>query len=215
MTRSVPPSPAATGATAPMPAATGATMTALESLCATAQLSDEARGILGEVPPGPPADFVRALVEREQFADAVRLIAHALPRREAVWWAWVCARRSAGASPPPAIAGALDAVERWIAQPDDANRRTAMKAAEEADIGTPAGCAGLAAFFSGGSIAPPDAPAMPPAEHISARAVAGSVVLAAVVAEPELAAEKFRAYVQQGLDVADRTGAWAAITSRG
>ena len=34
---------------------------------------------------------------------------------------------------------------------------------------TPAGCAGLAAFFSGASLAPPDAAAVPPGEHLTAK----------------------------------------------
>ena len=104
-----------------------------------------------------PLDFVGLLMEKALYPDAVRFIAHALPKREAVWWGWVCARRSAGENPPPKIKAALDATERWIAQPNDDNRRLAMAAAEKAELGTAAGCAGLAAFFSGGSLAPPEA----------------------------------------------------------
>ena len=95
------------------------------------------------------------LMEKAMYPDAVRFIAHALPKREAVWWGWVCARRSAGENPPPKIKAALDATEKWIAQPNDDNRRLAMAAAEKAELGTAAGCAGLAAFFSGESLAPP------------------------------------------------------------
>ena len=81
-----------------------------------------------------------------------------------MWWGWVCARRSAGENPPPKIKAALDATEKWIAQPSEDNRRSAMAAAQKAELGTAAGCAGLAAFFSGGSLAPPDAPLVPPGE---------------------------------------------------
>jgi hypothetical protein len=182
----------------------------LAALCVTAQVSDQARALLRAGAATQPGEFVQTLMAREQYQDAVRLIAHALPRREAVWWAWVCARRAAGETPPPEIAAALAATERWIAHPDDANRRAAMEAAEAADLGTPAGCAGLAAFFSGGSVAPPEAPATPPGEHLTARAVSGGVMLAAVTGEPERAAEKYKAFLQQGLDVAARVGAWGA-----
>ena len=183
---------------------------ALVSLCVRAQVSEPAREMLRSAAVASPGEFVQALAGRGMYGDAVRLIAHSLPKREAVWWAWVCARRAAGEHPSPEIAASLAATERWIAHPDDANRRAAMEAAEQADLGTPAGCAGLAAFFSGGSVAPPEAPATPPDEQISARAVAGGVVLAAVTTEPERAAEKFAAFVQQGVDVAMRVGVWRA-----
>ena len=73
-----------------------------------------------------PRDFIEQLVAKGLFPDAVRVIAHALPRREAVWWAWVCARKDSGAEPAPPIQAALDATERWIVQPTDENRREAL-----------------------------------------------------------------------------------------
>ncbi len=79
---------------------------------------------------------VQQLVTGAQYAEAVRFVAHALPRREGVWWAWVTAKRAAGATPAPPAKAALEATERWIAQPSDANRRLAWDAAQAADVGT-------------------------------------------------------------------------------
>ncbi len=110
----------------------------------------------------------------------------------------------------PKIKAALDATEKWIAQPNENNRRSAMAAAEKAELGTAAGCAGLAAFFSGGSIAPPDAAAVPPGEFLTAKAVSGAVIFAAVAKEPEKAPEKFRSFVAQGLEVTNRVKLWEA-----
>jgi hypothetical protein len=173
-----------------------------------AELGDEAMELLR--PDLHPLEFVALLMEKALFPDAVRFIAHALPKREAVWWAWVCARRAAGESPQPKIKAALAATEKWIAQPDENNRRSAMAAAEEAELGTAAGCAGLAAFFSGGSIAPPNAPAVPPGEFLTAKAVSGAVIFAAVAREPEKAPEKFRNFVAQGIEVTNRVKLWEA-----
>jgi hypothetical protein len=147
-------------------------------------------------------------MDKSLFPDAVRFIAHSLPKREAVWWGWVCARRSAGDNPPPKIKGALDATERWIAQPTEDNRRLAMAAAQKAELSTAAGCAGLAAFFSGGSLGPPEAPPVPPGEFLTAKAVAGAVIFAAVAQQPELAPEKFRTFVAQGVEVTNRVKLW-------
>jgi len=176
------------------------------AISTVAELGEEA---MAEVRPElHPLDFVALLMEKAFFPDAVRFIAHALPRREAVWWGWVCARRSAGENPPPKIKAALDATEKWIAQPNEDNRRLAMAAAEKAELGTAAGCAALAAFFSGGSLAPPEAPAVPPGEYLAAKAVAGAVIFAACAKQPELAPEKFRSFVAQGVEVTNRVKVW-------
>lgn len=62
--------------------------------------------------------------------DEARLFAYALPRREAVWWACMCARAVPDPGLPAADALALEAAERWVRRPDDGNRRAAVAAAE-------------------------------------------------------------------------------------
>ncbi len=183
---------------------TAAVQTAAQ-LAAVSGLGDAARALLQDEM--PPKDFAQLLIEKGHFPDAVRLLAHALPKRESVWWAWVCARRAAGPAPPPPVKSSLAATEKWIAQPNEENRRAAMQAAEAAGVQTAAGCAGLAAFFCGPSLSPPQAPPVPPGPHDSAKAVAGAVTLAAV-AVPEKIAENFRAVLQQGLEVAARIKLW-------
>jgi hypothetical protein len=180
-------------------------------LVTIADLGEEARTLLapGAALPAQRA-YVALLMERQLPMDAVRFIAHALPRREAVWWAWVCARKSVGESPKAPIKAALDATERWVVQPTEDHRRQALQYGEAADFGTAAGCAALGAFMSGGSLGPPEAPVVPPGEFMTAKAVSGSVILAAVTPEPAKAKEKFEEYVRLGLEVADRTKLWPA-----
>jgi hypothetical protein len=176
------------------------------AISTVAELGEEAMALLR--PDQHPLDFVALLMEKALYPDAVRFVAHALPKREAVWWGWVCARRAAGENPPPKIKAALDATERWVAQPTEDNRRSAMAAAQKAELSTAAGCAGLAAFFSGGSLAPPEAPPVPPGEFLAAKAVAGAVIFAAVAKEPERAPEKFKSFVAQGVEVTNRVKLW-------
>ena len=156
-------------------------------ICEAAEMEDR--------PDGAPGEFVQALAAGERFPDAVKFIAFSLPKREAVWWAWFCARGAAGPEPPPKVKAALAATETWIAQPEEDNRRKAMEAAEAAGFDTPAGCAALGAFFSGGSMAPAGAPELPPGEHLTAKAVAGAVTLAALTGPPEKAPERYGAYI--------------------
>jgi hypothetical protein len=168
-------------------------------------IGEEARALLRDGM--PPREFAQTLIDGGHFPDAVRLLAHALPKRESVWWAWVCARRAAGPEAPAPVQASLAATEKWIAQPTEENRRAAMAAAQTAGVNTAAGCAGLAAFFCGATLGPPDAAPVPPGAFDSAKAVAGAVTLAAV-AVPEKIEENFRAFIQQGLDVTARIKLW-------
>jgi|SRR5579859_6761484 len=150
-------------------------------------------------------EYIERLLEQKLFPDAVRFIACLLPKRQAVFWACQCAKRFYGGSSPPEEAAALAAALKWVAEPNDENRRAAMPAAQAAGLDKPAGCAALGAFFSGGSMAPPNVTAVPPGEFLTAKAVAGAVVLAVVAKEPERAQEKFRAVLAEGLEIARRS----------
>lgn len=149
-----------------------------------------------------PAAFLQRLIDERQFLDAVRFLAYALPKREAIWWAARCARLAAGTALPPEQQAALEVTDRWCAQPSEELRRAAMAASEKAQLKTPAGCAALAVFFSGGSLAPPNAPVVPPADDLTARTVTGAVLMAAVVSEPEKAEQKYHRFLEQGIALA-------------
>lgn len=158
-----------------------------------------------------PREFVEALAGAERHVDALRFLAHLLPRREAVWWAWMCARQESWDGAAPAVRDALQATERWIGQPTEAHRRAAMQAAEAASFETPAGCAALAAFLSGGSVAPPEAAEVPPPPFAAARAVFGSLIFCGVATAPERAPDRYRSYVAYGLELADRIRLWQSL----
>lgn len=177
-----------------------------ESVATVAELGEEAMALMK--PEQHPLEYVDLLMSKSLYPDAVRFVAHALPKREAVWWGWMSARRGSGENPPPKIKAALEATERWIAQPNDENGRLAKAAADTAKIETAAGCAGLAAFFSGESLGPPDLPAVPPGPYLAAKAVSGAVNLAAMSGEPKQAPEKFKSFVAQGVDVTKRIKLW-------
>jgi hypothetical protein len=175
-----------------------------------AEVGEEARELAA--PAADARSFAESLVRAGHHVDAVRLLAHLLPRRESVLWAWACAKKSGLPATPP-TAASLAATEKWIAQPNDENRRAAMAAAQEADTATPAGAAGLAAFLSGGSLAPPPAPAVPPAEWLAAKAVAASVMLSAISVEPEKAGAKYSEFLMMGFEVAQRIHLWERLSA--
>ena len=136
--------------------------------------------------------------------EAVRLTAHALPKREAVWWACMCANAVPDpAGLPAADAAARMAAEAWVRKPaDESLRRAAWDAAQKTEFRSPEAWAAVGAFWSGGSMAPEGQPAVPPAEHLTGVAVSGAVVLAAVRGRPERAEARLGRFLAAARDIA-------------
>jgi hypothetical protein len=168
-------------------------------ICQLFPLSQEAQGLL--VAEQSPAVFLERLCAAEYHIDAIRFLAHALPAREVVWWACL-ATRSVFADGPPAHLKAVEAAEAWVYHPDEEHRRAAMSAAAAVENDAPAHWAALAAAWSGGSLAPPEAPVVPPGETLPAQAAVGAVLLAAVTNEPDRAGDHHRRSIAQAVDIA-------------
>lgn len=181
----------------------------LSWLVARAKLSEEAGAAIASATDGDA--LLAALLDGGHAVDAIRLVAAALPPREGVWWAWTAATHAArltnGDQWPAPLSRALAATERWIATPDDANRRAAWQAAQDVGLDTPAGSAASAAFFTGGSIAPADIAVIPAPPAIHASMAFGAVV-AASAADPEHFDALARAFVAQALEVIRQLGGW-------
>jgi pSer/pThr/pTyr-binding forkhead associated (FHA) protein len=176
--------------------ATGLAVSQAAAISPEAQLSDDGKSMLVEDMPVP--QFVELLASREQYLDALRVIAHALAKRSAVQWACQCVRSAGAGDLSPRDEAALAAAEAWAAQPDEDRRRKAQGAAEAAEHKTAAAWAAMGAFWSDGSMGPATAPVVPPAPHLTGHAVAGAVMLAAVARQPEKASEKYQAFLQLG-----------------
>jgi hypothetical protein len=150
-----------------------------------------------------PLRFVSRLIEIEAFADAVSFLAHALPKREAVWWGCLCARDALAADVSPAALTALTAAEAWVYKPTEETRHAAGAVAGAADTGSPCAWPAFAAFWAGADIAPQGSSVkIPPGEHMTAKAVTAAVALAATKHDRETAAENFRRYLAQAIDIA-------------
>ncbi|MEC4750123.1 hypothetical protein [Methylomicrobium sp. Wu6] len=170
-------------------------------ICRDIELDPQAIRCLESDP--APVEFLNALLERQLYPDAVRFLARALPKREATWWACICTRGMMGQGTPPASLNALEAAEQWVYKPTEANRRLADAAAQATSFDGPASWAAMAAFWSDGSMAPENASPVIPPENLASKAVAGAVMLAAVLSEPEKVPEKYRYFLEQGVDIAN------------
>jgi hypothetical protein len=177
------------------------TAPAAEPLVEMAQLSDQARGLLKPAMPVRP--FLAALIDAGLVTDALRLFAYALPKREAVWWACLCARQAQPEPPNPADVEIIKASEAWVYRPNDQARRSAMDLAMKTGFDRAAHWPAAAVFWSGGSIAPPEAPPVEPAESLTGNAVVGAVLLALVQPDAGAAEQKRRRFLAQALDIAE------------
>lgn len=170
-------------------------------------LSDEALELL--VPTATPAGFLEALVGADLMTDAIKLLGVSLPRREAVWWACLRARRGvssllgvAPAKVKPAEIAAIEAAEAWVLHPSEEKRRVTYGHAEGLGFKTAGAFAALAAFWSSGSIAPPSsAVVVPPSDELTGKAAAACVLLASAVV-PAKTALRHRGALECAIDIA-------------
>jgi hypothetical protein len=179
--------------------ATGLLVASATAVPAVAQLSDAGKAMLHE--DMPVTQFIELLASREEYLDALRVVAHSIAKRSAVDWACRCVRAVEGDNLSTVDAAAVAAAEAWVAEPDEERRRMAQAAADAAEHKTPASWAAMAAFWSSGSMGPPAAPVVPPAPHLTAHAAVGAVMLAAVAHQPEKAPEKYQKFLQIGREL--------------
>ncbi len=107
----------------------------------------------------------------------------------------------------PADKAALGAAERWTEEPTEDHRRSAESTAEATGYETAAGWSAAGAFWSGGSIAPPELPEVPPKETLTAQAVVVAISLTAG-AEPSQMASRYAEFLALGARIADGHERW-------
>lgn len=155
-----------------------------------------------------PRQFVDELIAAGNVRDAITFLAYALPKREAVWWGAACAESARKGTAGGREITAIATARKWVTDPSEENRRAAEAIAMADKDGTPAGYASLAAFFSGGSLAPPDLPEVPPDDKLTAQIVAASIPLAAADGDPLTVDERLLAFLKTGIAIADGDNRW-------
>lgn len=163
-------------------------------------LSDEAVGLVEE--DMLVAQLLTELIKGEHWDDAIRVLAHSLPKRESIWWSCLCAKQSLGDQPSQDCLASISVAEQWAITPSEENREQARQWSSKTDQKTAASWAVTAAFWAEGSMTEPGEPEIPPPPFLYAHAVAGAVSLAAFQPEPSVAEEKLQRFIRQGVDLA-------------
>ena len=147
-----------------------------------------------------PAALIEAGINTELFGDVVIFIAHALPVREAIWWACCCTEQRDDWNTDEI--NAIHAAKAWVNTPDEASRRFAEKMAIKAELQTGAGWTAQAAFWSGGSMIAVGEPVIAPPQYLYSHAVAGAINLSAVMPDGLAAKERYSHYFAIGFHIA-------------
>jgi hypothetical protein len=146
--------------------------------------------------------IIQALTQAGFPIEATRVFAHALPKREAVWWACMCATHTSPAEIAEGDRKARELSELWVRQQTDEIRRNAMEEAKRAGFQSPEAWAAVAAFWSGDSLTPLNTPPVAPPVHLTGVAVAGAVALASVRGAPNRQPQRLALFLQSAHDIA-------------
>lgn len=134
--------------------------------------------------------------------EATRVAAHALPKREAVWWACMCALHTALAELEANDRAAREAAEDWVRQQTKKARRIAWDRSQESGFSTPEAWTAVAASWSGESLSPEGQPPVPPVAHLAGAAVAGAVALGAVRGDVTRRDARLRRFLESARNIA-------------
>jgi len=169
-------------------------MSAVMQAAAEMELSASANAHLGADMTGQSA--VQALLAADAVPDALKLAARLLPKRYAVAWVCQCARDQALSLEDKA---GLSLAEAWVRDPSEGNRRAAFEFANAGQYQSIGAWIAAAAGWSGGSLAPVEQEMLvPPAEHLTARAVVAALNLLAGLVVTEFD-ERRRAFIDRAM----------------
>lgn len=163
-------------------------------------LEDEGKSIFNEKL--KTTEFLEQLLENEFYMDAITLLAHSLPKREAVWWSCLCAKKHLDSVNDEIYSQSLAAAEKWVYEPSEKNRRIAEFYAEKSQYETAAAWAAAAAFWSGDSIMPEGEPVVAPAEYLYSHAVKGCIITCVGMDDGNSVEDRYQAYLTHGINIA-------------
>ena len=157
---------------------------------------DEAEIIRSSTTAGELVDRLRAIGRDKALATATAFM---LPTREAIWTA--CLWAKVGEDRFDAVRSrALRAAEIWVRDQSEEARYKAFELANEEGLDRPGAWAGMAAFWCGRSISPPDVEPVFPESHHAPIAVAMALIL--TLAEIPLEESAARLMADLALEVA-------------
>lgn len=159
-------------------------------------------GALALLEPGMrPEAFIQKLDQAEKWPEAIKVLARALPAREAVWWACVCARKMDSLTDEADIK-AIEVAEQWVYKPTEENRQEAFRVMQEGGSDSAGSFCASAAVLSAGNLPINKDQHIDLEDHIFPSVIDSVVLVAAAERSgPELF-ERLQLFLRSGEDIA-------------
>ena len=142
--------------------------------------------------------FLNRLCDEGLFHDAFVTVARVLPRQYAIIWGDRCLQFAPAEDLSDGEQHCINMAKQWISNPDETLRRASLDAAESIKFDGPYAWLAAAVGFNGGSLAPRDLEEVPPAQHLTAVAIAAYLLLLSAK-DPETMQETSRKMIDTGL----------------
>lgn len=147
-------------------------------------------------------EYFETLLAHDCLADARRILAHAMPKRRALWWGMMTAHDAFRDAMPEELEPVLKLVTQFVVTPNEDLRRACGELARRTPANTVAGCLATAAFFSAGSVSPQGLPPVAPRPFITGRLMGVTVYLASVTRSAAHYKQYLREYLRWGVAIA-------------
>ena len=139
-----------------------------------------------------PQALLARLCQLDLLTEASRLLAYALPEREAIWWSCMCVRHTMPRS-AEAESAAVEAAEAWVRQPDKLTRHEAGLAATAPGYAAPGAWSALGASWGQREKLLRDL--------CAGRGAAMAVYRSAIRRDPDRRVERLRRFISSGIDI--------------
>ncbi len=188
-----------------LPTSAASTLEIIDRL--SVDLGDLARELAHSDP--QPNSYLKLLLREGLVRDARHFLAHALPRRRALWWACLCASDVLSlAEKQEDLSSSVKVVAEFVRWPGESRRRRAETIFRRQRSNTLAAQLAGAAFYSTGSIAPPEAHTHPAPPSVLGKFVSVSVYLAATRKNIRQYVHHMREYIHLGEQIALGQNLW-------
>ena len=125
------------------------------------------------------SETLSILIDADLHFAAIKYLALGIPKREAIWWAYLCCNDYEANSANLVTQNALPLVSQWVYAPSEKLRKQAKELADHLEQYTATSWACMSIFWSGGNISPQPNQLVEPAEYMCGHAASNAVYLAA------------------------------------
>lgn len=130
-----------------------------------------------------PIDYLKTMLNADDFLQAATFCAYLLPKREAIWWALNAVRYVQPEQTTQSMR-LLTLVDDWVREPGGEIRAKAAREAETSDRRQAATWVAYAVAWTGGSMSPIEDQHVPPPKALTAKACRAAILIAVSANSP-------------------------------